>query len=173
MDVATTKIKTMNRIRLMPALILVMLIFAGISVSTISHAGVDASNCQDIDIRQNINCYRMAIKHFLDSWVTGWGDGDVEAYFSHYTSAWSPKSGVNRARWEQQRRRAIQGKTGIRVSLALESMRLRKDGLTEVVFRQSYQSPTYRDKVVKKLVLTRDGNSFKIFTEQALETIQP
>ncbi len=124
-----------------------------------------AAKCLDIQIEEDIECYKDAIHRFLQSWLIAWGRGNFQRYLDHYVPGNSPDPGISAAAWEDERREMIAGKAGTEISLELESMMVNEVGVTEVIFTQTCQSPNCSDPVLKKLTLVRSGNTFRIQRE--------
>ena len=124
-----------------------------------------AEQCLDIQIEENVDCYKDAVQRFLQSWVTAWGEGNIESYLGHYAPGVSPDSELSTAKWEEERRIKVAGNTRTMIRLELESLMVDEAGVAEVIFVQSCQSPTCSDPMLKMLSLVRSGNTFKIQRE--------
>lgn len=113
-------------------------------------------------------CHSDEVKQFLKDWVTAWGEGDIEAYLSLYTSARSPRDDLTRSEWEQHRRARISPDKRVEINLKLESMGLEDSGIFDVIFMQQYRSETFEDQVRKRLFLLREGGELKIWKEEVI-----
>ena len=127
-----------------------------------------AEQCLDIQIEENVECYKDAIHRFLQSWVTAWGKGNIVGYLGHYVPGVSPDSDLSAAEWEEERRKMLAGKAGTAISLELESMMVDETGVAEVIFVQSCLAPNCSDPVLKMLSLVRSGTTFRIQRESKI-----
>lgn len=144
------------------ALLLMLLLTACIPAAS-------AAPCGTPDTPGALECYRMEIRAFLQSWVNAWGKGDYDAYVLHYENVTSPRFGQSRQQWESDRRARLESSGDIEVSLELESMGIDDDGSLDVIFVQSYESSVYRDVVRKQLFLKRSPDGLRIQKEATIE----
>ncbi len=124
--------------------------------------------CGAADDPVAVACYREEVKDFLQSWVVAWGKGDVDQYLEHYAPFGSPKPNMTRQEWEAERRLRLSNSANVVVTLELDSMGISEDGSLDVIFVQSFQSPTYRDIVKKQLFLKRHDQNLVIQREVTL-----
>ena len=75
--------------------------------------------CLDIQIEENVECYKDAINRFLQSWITAWGKGNIVGYLGHYVSGISPDAGLSAAEWEEERRESVVRNTATAIRLEL------------------------------------------------------
>jgi hypothetical protein len=124
-----------------------------------------AEQCLDIQIEENVECYKDAIYRFLQSWVTAWGRGNIEGYLAHYAPGVSSDPDLNAVEWEEKRRKSVVRNTGTVIRLELETLMVDEAGVAEVIFVQSCLSPNCSAPMLKMLSLLRSGNTFKIQLE--------
>lgn len=91
---------------------------------------------------EQLQCYSGEVKDFLRRWVRAWGEGDIDAYLSLYTTAKSPRDDLTREQWVQHRRARIGPGKEIELNLKMESMGLEDSGIFDIIFLQQYQSAT-------------------------------
>lgn len=116
-------------------------------------------------VEDDVECYQVAIKDFLSSWVNAWAGGHVMDYLDHYLPGSSPTPAKSYQDWRSDRIERIQSKDDIALRLELDSMMVKENGLVEVVFKQYYHSPSYQDEVYKRLELFPQGTRFFIVNE--------
>jgi hypothetical protein len=124
-----------------------------------------AEQCLDIQIEENVECYKDAIYRFLQSWVTAWGRGNIVGYLAHYAPGVSPDPDLNAVEWEEKRRKSVVRNTGTAIRLELETLMVDEARVAEVIFVQSCLSPSCSDPMLKMLSLLRSENAFKIQLE--------
>lgn len=103
----------------------------------------------------------------LDDWANAWSAQDVNAYLSHYSSAYIPAKGLTRARWEAQRKVRLAKPKFIKITLSNPKVTMHSDKHAEINFTQSYQSDTYSDRVNKIIVMTREDGNWLIAEERS------
>ena len=107
----------------------------------------------DATITQN----NPEISAFLGRWANDWQSRNAAAYFSHYVPEFKGTS-ASRAEWEASRRTRIEGRS--RISVVTSDVRMRVVSPTEarLVFRQVYDSDTFKEVGTKAMLLIkRDG----------------
>lgn len=96
------------------------------------------------------------------AWAAAWSEQRVDEYLDFYSSAFEPPDGLTRGQWNDQRRDRLTRPPWIRVEVeAIEATAVTEDRVT-VTFDQSYETPTYRDRVRKTLELAREGEVWRI-----------
>jgi tetratricopeptide (TPR) repeat protein len=101
----------------------------------------------------------------LGRWVDAWSNQRIEDYLASYSLAFAPADGRSRDEWQRDRRDRINGKKKIEVKLEkIEVVELESDRAI-VRFVQRYRSPSYRDRVTKRIELRDEGESWRIVSE--------
>ncbi len=118
-------------------------------------------------LSQRIQQVRQAV---LD-WADAWTRKDLDRYLAAYAADYRDGKPSHDA-WVAWRRQRILRPGRIRVSISDIRIRRHDDHQARVDFVQSYRSPNYRDRVVKRLDLTRIGGDWKIVREKTLRVLQ-
>lgn len=106
----------------------------------------------------------------VEAWARAWSDQRVEDYLAAYSVGFEPADGSELSEWRQLRRTRIARPSSVRVTLGRMSVRFPSEGVATAVFVQSYETPTYQDRVRKRLRLVDEGGAWLI-TEEVAEEI--
>ncbi|MDH5485673.1 MAG: hypothetical protein OEY43_10605, partial [Gammaproteobacteria bacterium] len=113
------------------------------------------------------------IKQQLQSWSRAWSVSDIDQYFAAYSKQFKPEAqGKDYTQWRNSRRVRLQKATDTRVALEKTAIYLDGSKLRAVVeFVQDYRSNTYHDRVLKQLLMAREGNSWLILSERVIQQL--
>ncbi|MBQ0757688.1 MAG: tetratricopeptide repeat protein [Amphritea sp.] len=111
---------------------------------------------------------RSELQQLITNWATSWSAQNVEAYLDFYTGEYSPDPKVTHKQWEWGRHKRISKPAFIKIEVSDISLAEAGNGRVRSVFRQTYQSDTYQDKVYKTLILALENGQWKITTESTL-----
>jgi adhesin transport system outer membrane protein len=101
-----------------------------------------------------------------NDWAAAWSARDLNKYLGYYSSNFQPLTRADQDAWKRLRAERL-NKPSILVTLSdLKTQQLSADSC-EVAFKQKYRSSDYNDDVTKKLVLKREGSTWKIIQEIA------
>lgn len=108
---------------------------------------------------------RQEILAVLDLWRTDWEARDVSRFLRHYAPERLDRT------WATNKRRNIENKAWIRVTLADVSVFLFPDARLAVTsFTQGYSSDSFSNSTPKRLYWRLDGGQWRIALEQSLST---
>jgi Flp pilus assembly protein TadD/ketosteroid isomerase-like protein len=99
------------------------------------------------------------------AWAKAWSAKDVSGYLAAYASDFTPPEGLNRARWEAQRKQRIEGAQNISVDAKITKVALQGNEAT-VTIRQAYRSDKIKSDNTKVLVMVRSGDKWFIRSER-------
>ncbi|BAN69690.1 TolC family outer membrane protein [endosymbiont of unidentified scaly snail isolate Monju] len=99
----------------------------------------------------------------IQDWAAAWASGNVDNYFSFYSSAFKPAKG-SRSAWRTARRRVIGRAHNIQVDIDDIEVSVQGDNAT-ARFRQRYRAHNYRDVSNKVLRLRRENGRWMIVSE--------
>jgi tetratricopeptide (TPR) repeat protein len=119
---------------------------------------IDIANFETVLIEQVIN------------WAKAWGNKDVDTYVSYYSSEYKPEFATH-SDWVEYRRQRIMQAEFIKIGLGKIQIRAQSDNRAIIEFEQSYDSPGYTDRVIKRLALSRIGSQWKITDEQVISIL--
>lgn len=106
----------------------------------------------------------------VKQWADAWSDKDFVSYTSFYST--DHKAGFEtHSAWLESRRQRILRPGFIKVRVSDFNIRAQNDGRAIIDFKQSFDSPTYSDRVIKRLGLKRTGNQWKIVEERVLSVL--
>ena len=106
---------------------------------------------------------------FLAGWASKWSAKDADAYFSLYAKDFWPSYGQakNLSAWEQQRRTVMARPGAIKVGVEVVKVE-EKDGKASVRFWQTYESKSFKSRVLKSLELVKADGDWKIHRERLI-----
>lgn len=97
----------------------------------------------------------------LQTWAGAWSLRDVELYLSLYSPAFEPPGGMSREAWAEERRKRIEGRRKIDVTIEAPQVKFNADTAT-VSFRQHYLSDALKDDTRKVLLLAKEDGKWLI-----------
>ena len=100
----------------------------------------------------------------LESWRTAWEKRETGAYLAAYAPDFA---GKQRASWERERRERLAATGPLRIAVSHARTEHRPEGV-RVKFRQTYDSPRYRDVVEKSLLFVQRQGQWLIADERSL-----
>ena len=106
----------------------------------------------------------------VQDWADNWSNKNFDAYVDAYTDTYKGKLLSHRA-WVEYRRPRILRPGLLRVDLDNIHVKSRNANSAIVDFDQSYQSPTYRDKIRKRINLVFTDKGWKISRERTLAVL--
>ncbi len=106
----------------------------------------------------------------VTGWAKAWSEQDITTYASFYADSYRGDFRSHEA-WLEHRRERIARPGDIRVQVSDIQIRWRSDVRAIVDFKQAFDSPTYSDRVVKRLAFNRVGSEWKITEERVLSLL--
>lgn len=103
-------------------------------------------------------------------WARAWSEKNFDAYTGYYAGDYRADY-ATREQWIAQRRSRILRPGEIRVAVDDFEIRSQSENRAIIDFKQAFDSPTYSDRVVKRLVLNRLGDQWKITEERVLSVL--
>ncbi len=112
------------------------------------------------------------LKDLVIRWSEAWSNGDIETYLEAYSPLF--ETGDVRYdfnQWKESRRARLRISRNVEVRVENPSVFIGEQGKRAVVeFVQFYRSVTYRDKVLKQLVLQKTDDNWLITSERVIKT---
>lgn len=106
----------------------------------------------------------------VKNWASAWSQKDFDLYTNAYTRTFKGKA-INHQEWMRQREKRIKKPGNIDVTLTNIRVKSQNKNRATVDFVQSFKSPRYSDKVIKRLYLDKMGNHWKISREKTLAVL--
>lgn len=106
----------------------------------------------------------------LESWRQDWTQRSLEKYRAHYLPGYYPPQFKSVAQWIAFKKRVFDSAGNIQVSLNITAVKWLDSKRLSVAAVQRYQSSTYRDQTRKRFVMIRDGDRWRLASEQKDET---
>ena len=105
------------------------------------------------------------VLNVVEGWAKAWSARDVGGYLSAYSKDFALPSGQSRKAWETERRARIEDKGRINVQIISPQVSINGNTAT-VRFRQVYDSDRFKSDSRKTLILTQQGNAWRIQQER-------
>ncbi len=112
-----------------------------------------------------------SITKALNAWVGAWMRRDAAAYFASYDTRYMPPGGESRADWEKRRRLLFGVAKSIDIKIDAPSIERTEEGAVTLTFNQYYRSGSYRDAVVKQLLMIERNGRWLIAEEKVLSIL--
>lgn len=106
----------------------------------------------------------------VKNWAKAWNDKNVPTYISFYSDDHRPSFETHRA-WVEHRRKRIMRPGKIKVIVSDIEIRAQGENRAIIDFQQTYDSPNYSDKVLKRLGFRRIGSKWKISDERVISIL--
>jgi hypothetical protein len=105
------------------------------------------------------------IAAMVDAWLAAWSSMDIDRYAAHYASDFRSQGGADLNAWLRYKKRLNKKYRFIRVTRKNKLKIERGKRQSTVTFVQTYASNAFKTTGVKKLILKREGNQWKILRE--------
>lgn len=105
----------------------------------------------------------------VDQWARAWSAQDVEAYLAAYAPDFKPEGSQTHSAWVRQRTERLQSPQFIRVEISNPRVVQINADLTQVTFRQRYESNRLSSERLKALDLRPINGAWLIVREQLLD----
>ncbi len=106
----------------------------------------------------------------VQNWAGAWSGKDFATYVGFYSPQHRARFESHDA-WRAYRRERILRPGEIRVEVSDIKIRWVSENTAIIDFRQAFDSPTYSDRVVKRLAFSRFGTTWKITDERVLSVL--
>lgn len=106
----------------------------------------------------------------VKKWAKSWDDKDVPTYISFYSADHRPGFETHKA-WVEHRRERIMRPDNIKVIVSEIKIRAQSENRAIIDFKQTYDSPSYSDKVLKRVGFRRIGSQWKISDERVISVL--
>ena len=107
----------------------------------------------------------------LAAWTNLWSKKQADAYFKLYAADFKPNYGPTDTNWWKNRRRMAMAKPGS-ITVSAEPVQIvETDDRASVRFWQTFESSTFRSRVLKKLELVKVDGQWKIHRVELLSQV--
>ncbi|MBN2601230.1 MAG: hypothetical protein JXR87_04490, partial [Candidatus Marinimicrobia bacterium] len=109
-----------------------------------------------------------AVEMFLNNWRNDWKNGNIDQYISHYDSSFSSNTHSTLEEWFTYKKGVFAKSKNIDIKISDLSISSADPYQWLVTFRQDYQSGTYHDLGIKRILISGhplDPENFKILSE--------
>jgi len=127
-------------------------------------AATEEAAAADTDVDENLLIARV------ENWARAWSSKDFDGYRTSYAPGYRDRFDSH-AKWVEHRRSRILRPGAISVEISNIKVRRRGENRASVDFTQAFSSPTYSDRVVKRLDFERFGAEWKIASERVLSVL--
>ena len=112
----------------------------------------------------------ILLKKQVEQWASAWSDKDFATYTRFYSTDHRPNFETHSA-WVEYRRQRIMRPGFIKISVSDIQIRAQNNKRAIIDFKQSFDSPRYSDRVMKRLGFRRVGKQWKIVEERVLSVL--
>lgn len=125
---------------------------------------VKAANAAQLLPGPNVLARRkQRIIQTVNAWAKAWSQQNFTTYISAYAADFPP--GRSHEIWRSLRKERVMQKAWIQLQVISPNVQLLGGGRAHVSFIQTYQSPTYSDRVKKTLTLQQTNTGWRIVRE--------
>lgn len=128
-------------------------------------AGSGLTHCPDVEEAACTSALQS-----LEAWRLDWSERSLEKYRAHYLPGYFPPQFKSVAQWIAFKKRVFDSAGNIQVSLNITAVKWLDSKRLSIAAVQRYQSATYRDQTRKRFVMIRDGDRWRLASEQKDET---
>ncbi|AAZ97077.1 conserved hypothetical protein [Thiobacillus denitrificans ATCC 25259] len=113
-----------------------------------------------------------ALLKALTEWADAWSRRDSEAYFAAYDAHFVPDDGASREAWRRRKLQAFDATKALEVKVDAPAAERTEEGAVALTFKQFFRSDTYRDAVLKRLLMVERDGRWLIVEEKVLQTLE-
>jgi len=106
----------------------------------------------------------------LQNWATAWERQNIDDYLDAYTADYKGNKADHNS-WVEYRRSRILKPARIKVTISNIKVKSVTPGRAVIDFQQSFSSDNYRDKVTKRITLTKIRDEWKISREKTIAVL--
>lgn len=108
---------------------------------------------------------REQVQASIDLWAAAWSDQNIDQYLAIYSDEFAVPGRQSRRQWEGLRRTRLARPSRIDVKVTYNSFEVVAPNTVQVDFNQAYDSNLYSDKTLKRLVMKKVGDLWRIISE--------
>ncbi len=126
------------------------------------------SSIQTLKQQEDLN---SNISSKVKQWAKAWSDKDFVTYTDFYSTEHRPNFETHSA-WVEHQRQRIMRPGFIKIGVSDFRIRAQHNNRAIIDFMQSFDSPNYSDRVVKRLGFRQIGTQWKIIDERVLSVLR-
>ncbi len=115
--------------------------------------------------------HRLAAFYALESWKEAWESQNFESYLQSYSENFVPANGNSSKQWQKKRKRSLAKPQYIRIKIEEPIVETLSSNQLLITFKQSYESNTYQDTVIKTLTMDKETHGWKITQEREIQKL--
>ncbi|MBW1708934.1 MAG: L,D-transpeptidase family protein [Deltaproteobacteria bacterium] len=115
------------------------------------------------DVRLKAGLEKEKIRFFLENWLANWRDKNVNGYINHYHPDFRYRN-MNLAGFRDYKSRVFKKYNKMFIGVRKLKVKIEKSR-AHVTFIQDFRTKQYQDRGLKKLLLVKHGNSWRIKEE--------
>lgn len=128
-------------------------------------SGSNTESDREPDTQQNTRPDNSRIIKAVNSWAKAWSQQDYDAYIGYYTKDFPNTGDSSRSDWLASRKVRVTQKASINVQVISPEVTRVDADTARVSFVQTYDSPSYSDKVRKWLLMRKTEDGWRIARE--------
>jgi tetratricopeptide (TPR) repeat protein len=130
---------------------------------------IETPSAESSSLVNTANVQTLLIEQ-IKNWANAWEQRDIPAYINFYSNDHRPNFETHKA-WVEHRRKRIMRPGDIVVRASDIEIRAQGENRAIIDFIQTYDSPNYSDRVLKRLGFRRIGSQWKIATERVISIL--
>lgn len=130
-------------------------------------AGLPASELRD----GHLYASKLAAFYALENWKQKWAAQDFTDYLKCYSQQFKPAKGFTYESWVASRRKSLSKPKYIDIRIEDTVIEFLSENELLATFKQTYQSNTYGDVVIKTLTLKKEDDGWKILEEREIKKL--
>lgn len=116
---------------------------------------------------------KLAAFYVLENWQKTWEMQNVDAYLSNYSNNFIPADDISMDEWQKKRNKSLTRPKYISIDIKDPIVEMLADTQLLITFKQSYESDTYQDTVIKTLTMAKEEEGWKIMQEREIQNLTP
>ena len=133
-------------------------------------AAVVTTTTETVTVEKTTPNINQQLIKTVQHWAEVWSQKDFDAYIDAYTEDYKGDK-PNHNDWKEYRRPRVLGPDFIKVKLTRFKVKSISKTQATIDFHQQFESPDYKDKVAKRIYLTKAGNDWKISRELTIAVL--
>lgn len=146
-----------------------------IELAALSQLKLSAQSVELTELQQSQHSSRKkeiesTLKNLVEAWARAWSNKEFSAYSSFYSVEHHPDF-ASHSEWLEYRRQRILVPESIKIGVSDLKIRAQNQKSAIIDFMQSFDSPGYSDRVLKRLGFRLIGEQWRIVDERVLSVL--
>ncbi|MFB9887488.1 L,D-transpeptidase family protein [Balneatrix alpica] len=121
---------------------------------------------EDITEQATAPFVNRSIEQFVNSWLSSWNAGNVDAYVGHYGNDFTDERGRDLLAWTLYKKGIFQERPNQRITIENLQISPIQGNQYQIRFKQDYRSQSYADLGMKTLIIRGCPGEYQIMAER-------